>query len=202
MGQDPTESHGFDAEASAIATRPEARPSARIGARMSTLLLGCLLTALSCGYKVGGRADLLPKQIRTIAIPAWGNTTVRYKFAERLPAAMTREFLSRTRYQVVANPNEADAILNGTVISYTAYPTVFDQATGRAAAVQLIVNLQVRLTERATGKVLFDRPNFEARQRYEISVDPGAYFEESGLALERLTVEVARLVVSSILEGF
>jgi len=165
-------------------------------------LLCALAPLLSCGYRIGGRADLLPSQVRSIAIPAWGNATVRYKFAERLPAALTREFLSRTRYRIVADPNEADAILNGSVLSYNAYPTVFDQATGRAAAVQLIVNLQVRLTERATGKVLFDRPNFEARQRYEISVDPGAYFEESGLALERLTVEVARSVVSAVLEGF
>ncbi|MEZ5351774.1 MAG: LptE family protein [Bryobacteraceae bacterium] len=156
----------------------------------------------SCGYHVTGKADLMPKNIHTIAIPAWNNNTVRYRLAERLPAAITREFISRTRYDVIADPNEADAILNGSVIGYNAYPTIFDPVTGRAAAIQVSVILAVRLTERASGKVLYDRQNFEARQQYEISVDPEAYFEESGSAMERLSNEVARSVVSSVLEAF
>ncbi len=160
------------------------------------------LFSVSCGYHVTGKADLMPKNIHTIAIPAWTNTTVRYRLAERLPSALTREFISRTRYDVVADPNDADAILNGSVVGYNSYPTIFDPVTGRAAAIQVSVVLQVRLTERATGKVLYDRASFEARQQYEISVDPEAYFEESGPAMERLSNEVARTVVSSVLEAF
>jgi hypothetical protein len=163
-------------------------------------LLASVLT--SCGYHVSGKADLMPKTLHTIAIPAWTNVTVRYRLAERLPAALTREFISRTRYDIVADPDQADAILTGGVIGFNAYPTIFDPVTGRAAAIQVSVILQVRLTERATGKILYDRQNFEARQQYEISVDPEAYFEESGPAMERLSVEVARSVVSSVLEAF
>ena len=160
------------------------------------------VTLASCGYHVSGKADLLPASIKTIAIPAWGNVTVRFKLADRLPAAIAREFNSRTRYRVVADTNAADAILTGAVIGFNSYPTIFDPATGRAVGVQLIVNLQVKLTERATGKVLYERPQFEARQRYEISVDPVAYFEESATALDRLAAEVARGVVSAVLEAF
>jgi hypothetical protein len=42
----------------------------------------------------------------------------------------------------------------------------------------------------------------EFRQRYEISVDQLAYFEESDVALARLSQDVARTLVSSILENF
>ena len=48
------------------------------------------------------------------------------------------------------------------------------------------------LTERTTGKVLYSRPNFEMKQRYEISIDPEKYFEESDTALDRLSQEAAR----------
>jgi hypothetical protein len=157
---------------------------------------------VGCGYHVAGRADLLPKSIKTIAIPSFGNLTVRYKLAERLPAETGREFLRRTRYNIVADPNVADAVLEGTVISYNAYPTVFDPATGRAAGIQVHVVLQLRLIDRPSGKVLFDRPALEARQRYEISVDQVAYLEESVVALDRLSREVARTVVSAVLENF
>jgi len=159
------------------------------------------LTA-GCGYHVAGRADLMPRNIKTIAIPAFGNVTTRYKLSERLPAALTREFISRTRYRIVADPNAADAILSGAVVNYISYPTVFDPTSGRAAGVQMSVILQITLTERTSGAALFSRPNLEVRERYEISVDPQAYFEESDAALERLSRDVARMVVSAILENF
>ena len=156
----------------------------------------------SCGYGVTGKADLLPKSIKTIAIPAWGNQTERYKVGDRLAGALTREFISRTRYNVVADPEQAEAVLTGNVLQVFPQPTVTDPATGRAAGVQMLVIMQMRLTERATGKVLFDRPQFEARQRYEISIDAAAYFEEGSAALDRLARDVAREAVSAILEGF
>jgi hypothetical protein len=40
------------------------------------------------------------------------------------------------------------------------------------------------------------------RQRYEIAVDQTAYFEESDVALDRLSRDVARALVSSVLEAF
>jgi hypothetical protein len=50
--------------------------------------------------------------------------------------------------------------------------------------------------------VLFTRAGAEFRERYEISIDPKAYFDESGTAMERLSKSVARSVVSAILEKF
>ncbi|MCA2970701.1 MAG: LptE family protein [Acidobacteriaceae bacterium] len=164
-----------------------------------------LLSALGltgCGYHVGGKADLLPKTVRTIAIPTFGNLTTRYKISDRLGSAISREFLTRTRYQIVADPNDADATLRGSVLTYTAFPTVVDQVTGRAAGVQVSVVLQVTLTDRASGKVLFTRANMEVRERYEISIDQAQYFEESETALDRLSRDVARTIVSAVLSGF
>jgi outer membrane lipopolysaccharide assembly protein LptE/RlpB len=167
---------------------------------MATFLAAISLAG--CGYHVGGRADLLPSTLHTIAIPAFANASPRYRLTGQLPAAITREFLTRTRYRVVADPNEADAVLYGTVRNYFSFPTIFDQRTGRAAGVQVHVFLDVKLVERATGKVLFERQNYEFRGRYEIATDQAQYFDESSTALERLSREVARQLVSSILEAF
>ena len=164
------------------------------------LLAALLLPA--CGYRVGGQADLLPEHVRTIAIPAFNNVTTRYRLTERLPAALTREFISRTRYRIVADPNEADAVLSGAVVNYMSAPTIFDQATGRAAGIQVSVFLNLTLTDRKSGSVLYQRNNFEARQRYEVSIEQREYFDESDVALDRLSREVARLVVSTVLEAF
>jgi outer membrane lipopolysaccharide assembly protein LptE/RlpB len=167
----------------------------------AAIVLAAVLAA-GCGYHVAGRGDLLPHTIHTIAIPAFSNSTSRYRLSERLPTAISREFLSRTRYRVVPDPNTADAVLQGTVVRYNSNPTIFDPATGRASAVQMSVVLDVTLRERATGAVLYSRSQLEFRERYEISVDQTAYFEESDSALERLSRDVARNLVSAVLEKF
>jgi hypothetical protein len=164
----------------------------------------CLLpfAFLGCGYHVSGRASLLPKNIKTIAVPAFANLTTRYTLADRLTRDITREFIERTRYAVVPDANNADAVLSGAVVNFVSYPTIYDPVSSRAAAVQALVILQVTLTDRKTGAVLFHRPGMEARERYEISVDPKTYFDESGPAMDRLSRDVARSVVSAILENF
>jgi len=166
------------------------------------VLTASLLLPAGCGYHIAGKADLLPKSIQTIYIPAFSNNTVRYRLAERLAQAVTREFISRTRYQIVYDANEADAILRGGVMNIFAFPTTFDTETGRAAGIQMNVILQVNLVERVTGKVLYTNPGMDIRERYEISIDPVAYFEESDTALDRLGKQVASSVVSAILESF
>lgn len=167
------------------------------------LAIACLGIA-SCGYHVVGTTNaLVPKDVHTIAIPAFSNGTVRYKLTDLLPEAIGREFITRTHYKLVDNPDQADAILKGTVITYIAYPTLIDQSTGRTSGLQVNVTLQVSLVERSTGKIIYTRPNFEAHQRYELSTTSNAqYFDESNSSLQRLSRDVARDLVSSILENF
>jgi len=165
-------------------------------------MAGCLMlmTLAGCGYHTSGHADLLPKRIKTIAIPAFGNNTTRYRLPGILPKAIAREFISRTRYNVVADPAEADAVLTGGVMTYASYTTTLQN--GRASGIEMIVSLQVTLTDRATGKVLFTRPTMEVRERYEVAADQRAYFDESDAALDRMSRSVARSVVSAVLENF
>jgi outer membrane lipopolysaccharide assembly protein LptE/RlpB len=170
--------------------------------KASFAALAAALLLTGCGYRFQGQADALPKDIKTIAVPAFGNATARYRLAERLPAAITHELIARTRYNVVADANDADAVLTGSVNRYANFPTTFDPASGRASAVQMSVFLTVTLTDRKTGKVLYTRKDFEARERYEIATDQRAYLEESDAAIDRLSRDVARSVVSAILENF
>lgn len=160
------------------------------------------LLLVGCGYKVAGHTDLLPKTINTICVPPFANATTRYKITDELAEAVAREFVSRTRYKIVSDPNTADAVLRGVVTNYIHYPTVADPVTGRATEVDLRVYMRIQLIERSTGKVLFTRPNLEGRERYEISLSSSAYFEESDAALARLSKAVGQQIVSAILSDF
>src|SRR5206468_569782 len=141
------------------------------------------------------RGDLMPKTVKTIAVMPFNNLTVRYQLARKLPADIGHEFISRTRYAIVADSNQADAVLTGTLTNFGYYPTIFDPASGRATTVQVIVTVLVTVTDRATGAVIFTRPGLEFRDQYEISIDPKAYFDESGPAMERVSRDASRTIV-------
>jgi outer membrane lipopolysaccharide assembly protein LptE/RlpB len=68
----------------------------------NVLAAGSLILCLSgCGYHIAGQADTVPDEIRTIAVPAFQNGTTEYKIEQYVTQAVVREFLTRTRYQVV-----------------------------------------------------------------------------------------------------
>jgi hypothetical protein len=170
---------------------------------MRRVALAIVLAAtVSCGYHVGGKADLLPKSIQTIAIPAFTTFTLQYKLVDVIPQQIAREFRERSRFAVVENPTNADAVLTGSINSAQVYPVIFDPTTGKATRITVLVNITVNLREQSTGRTLYSRPNFTFKQYYDVAVDPHQYFDESGPALDRLSRDLARDVVSSILENF
>ncbi len=113
-------------------------------------IFGTALALLSagCGYHVAGTVSTLPVEIHTIAVTPWRNVSTQYRFSDYIAAAVTREFISRTRYKIVTDPAAADAVLTGAVANLQSSATVFDPVTNRAAAAQIVVQIQVRLTGR------------------------------------------------------
>lgn len=155
-----------------------------------------------CGYQVAGQADTIPDEILTIAIPAFENQTTEFKIEQYLTQAVAREFISRTRYQVVSNEENADATLRGVVTGFFAFPANFDPDTNRATTVNTITRVYVVLQDRKSGAMLYQNPNMVYRDRYEVSIDPEAYFEERQAAVVRSSESMARTLVSAVLEGF
>lgn len=170
--------------------------------KRAVLILPVAAALCSCGYHVAGRADLIPPNIRTIYIPAFTTFTTRYMLVDVIPREIGREFLARTRFRVVNDPSHADAILKGSVNTVTANPTIFDPTSGKATSVQVVVSLTLNLIEQSTGRVLYSRVNFIARQNYEIPVDPHQFFDDRDPAFARLSRDVAHDIVSAIVENF
>jgi len=155
-----------------------------------------------CGYHTAGHAAQLPDNVKTIAIPAFGNETQTYKIEQTLTAAVVREMDTRTHSHVLNQTSEdADATLRGSVISTYSAPLTYDSQTGRASSVLVTVNMKVALTDKQ-GKVLYENPSYIFRQQYQVSSDLTSFFEEDTPALQRLSQEFARTLVSNILEGF
>ena len=155
-----------------------------------------------CGYHVTGKSDALPKSIHVIAVPALENKTSVYRIEQRLTTATVHEFLVRTPYRVVPEPENADAVLRGKVLSLEAVPLLFDTKTSRATTMLVTVKCEVTFEERETGKVLYHTDNFLFRSQYEISADVKSFFEEQDPALDRLAQDFAARLVAAVTENY
>jgi outer membrane lipopolysaccharide assembly protein LptE/RlpB len=161
-----------------------------------------------CGYHVAGHSATLPKSIHVIAIPALENKTTSYRLEQKLTTATVHEFLVKTSYRVVSNPEDGDAVLRGKVLSLEAVPLLFDTTTGRATTMLVTVKCEVTFTERSTQKVLYHTDNFIFRNQYEISADTSdaaaltSFFEEQDPALDRLAQDFAQRLVAAIIENY
>ena len=164
--------------------------------------LTLLLVSTGCGYHTAGRGVTLPDNVKTIAVPNFVNDTRTYRIEQTLTAAVVREMVTRTHYQILNQPNsEADATLRGEVLSSSASPLTYDSQTGRAASVLVTVSMKVSLTDKS-GKILYQNPAYLFREQYQVSRELTSFFEEDSPALERLSQDFARTLVSNILEGF
>jgi outer membrane lipopolysaccharide assembly protein LptE/RlpB len=169
--------------------------------RMVACLIPLLLSS-ACGYHTAGHSVQLPDTLQTIAIPAFKNETTSYRIEQMLTASVVHEFTTRTHYRILHDAgDDADARLQGTVLSTAASPLAYDTITGQAASVLVVVSMRVTLCDRH-GRVLYQNPAYVFREQYEVSQDLKSFFEEDTPASRRLSQDFARTLVSNILEGF
>lgn len=166
----------------------------------SASYLFLLLAAAACGYRLAGKATAIPETVDSIAIPIFTNQTTKYRLEQRLTSAVVDEFISRTRYRVVPDPAAAKAVLTGEVTEFTSTPVIF--AGGAGSTFLVTVRMRIALRESATKKLLFENNNFYFREEFEISRGSREFFPEEGPAMNRLSKELSRTLVSSILESF
>ena len=161
-----------------------------------------ILPAAGCGYHTVGHRAALPETIHSISIPAFTSHSPTFRVEQVLTDAVIREFNTRTQFRVIHDANrDADAVLKGTVLSASAAPLAYDATTGRAVSALVTVSIAVTLTDNK-GKVVFQNPAYLFHDEYEISADLPRFFQEDSPAIDRLSRDFARTLVSNILEAY
>lgn len=161
----------------------------------------------ACGYSLAGRGSFLPDYIRIISIPLFVNRTP-YLTAELLFTEKVRvEFQSRGRYAVQPAEPGADAVVRGEILAVSASPVGFnnDQLASRY---RFTVTVSVKFDDTKQQKTLWENAALAFTDEYELSsrtsvgLEGAAFLEQERVAIDRLSTDFARSVVSAILEAF
>jgi hypothetical protein len=162
-----------------------------------------------CGYTLAGRGTTLPASIKTIGIPLFTNRTTVFNLETALTAKVRSEFIGRGKYEIAPDANNVDGLLLGEVSAVTIAPFSIN-ANQLASRYAITMVARVELRDTKTNMVLWENPSLVFRQEYDATgnqttqgaIDPTAFFGQDASALDRLSTEFARSIVSAILEAF
>jgi hypothetical protein len=168
------------------------------------------VAANGCGYALAGRGNFLPSYIQTIGVPTFQNQTSFFALAELLTDKVRTEFIGRGNYKIVPENTGADAVLLATVTNLSIVPTSFSTEQ-QASRYTITVTANIELRDVAKDTVLWSNASLSVREEYDATsalsndatfVDPSTFFIQETNAVERVSSEFSRTVVSAILEAF
>lgn len=144
----------------------------------------------------------LPTRIRTVAVPAFQNNSLRYKVESRFTEAVIVELIHRGRgLRVQSERQGADAVIDGVIKSFGFGGVLLDNQ-GRARIFQVTIVAAVTVRDQVENRVLYDNQNYVFRGEFEFASDPRSFFNEEDPAVRRIARSFAESVVSTLINGF
>ncbi len=144
----------------------------------------------------------LPSRIKTIAVPAFQNESLRFKVESRFTDAVINEIVRKGRGLRVQGSREgADAVIDGVIKSFTFSGVLLDDK-GRARIFEVEIRAAVTVRDQTENRVLYDNQNFVFRGEFEFANDPRTFFNEEDPAVQRMARSFAESIVSTLVNGF
>jgi hypothetical protein len=164
------------------------------------------LSAASCGYALAGRGSFLPAYVKTLGIPMFGNATPFQSVEQIFTQKVRLEFQSSRRYTIVPGDEGVDGIVRGEISSISITPASInnDQLASRH---RVTVIVKVKFEDVKAQKTLWENAALSFSDEYELTsstggADVAAFVGNERVAMDRMSTDFARSVVSAILEAF
>ena len=165
------------------------------------------LTGAGCGYALAGRGSFLPDYIRVVAIPQLQNNSTFFQVEQVLTEKIRTEFIGRGKYNVVTDVTGADAVVSGAVLGISVQPIGFtDQQL--ASRYLFTLTMRIQFIDTMTGQPLWSNDSLTFREEYDLTtrsntaLDGAAFITQERSSFDRISDDVARTVVTAILEAF
>jgi hypothetical protein len=173
----------------------------------AALILALTLACSGCGYALAGRGSFLPDYIRVVGIPPIENRSTYIQVEQVLTDKIRTEFIGRGKYTVVAEASGSDAVLTGEITGISTQPIGFNEQQF-ASRYLFTMTMKVQLTDARTNMVLWSNDALTFREESELStrgvtaLDGAAFIDQERSSFDRIAGDVARTVVTAILEAF
>jgi outer membrane lipopolysaccharide assembly protein LptE/RlpB len=173
----------------------------------AALIVSLALVTSGCGYALAGRGSFLPDYIRVVGIPQIENRSTYQQVELVLTEKIRTEFIGRGKYTVLPEASGSDAVLTGEITGISAQPVGFNE-NQLASRYLFTMTMKVQLTDARTNMVLWSndamtfREESELTSRGTIVLQGTDFIDQERSSFDRIATDVARTVVTAILEAF
>ena len=160
--------------------------------------------ASGCGYALQGRGITTDPSIKRIGVPLFKDSSGRAGLDARVTQAVIEELLKRGRFTVVKEVAGVDAVVEGSIVSWTVVPVNFSGETGVTQASRYAISLTASVVYRKIGQKepIWAHQAFSQRDEYDMGENASNYFDREEQSIERLSAAFARSLVAAMLEAF
>lgn len=158
----------------------------------ATLLLG------GCGYSL---RTSMPPGINSIHVPVLVNKTSEPGIEDFITQALTQAVVQSGRVRIASGPQDADAVLEGSIVEYRLTSLSFD-SSANVTSYRLIIGLALTFKDLKQNKVIWKQDRIEERADFQVAGQVSQTIAREQVAVQKAAVDVARAIVSFAFEGF
>jgi len=173
----------------------------------AVVLCVCAAASSGCGYALAGRGSFLPTTIKIVGIPKLENRSTFFQVEDILTEKIRAEFIGRGKYTVKPEEAGADALLTGEVLAISVVPVGISNEQ-LASRYLFTVAMKMAFTDTHTQDVIWSddslvfRGEYDLQTRGNVAIPGETFLDQERSSVDRISTDVARSVVTAILEAF
>ena len=175
------------------------------------ILISVLILCIGCGYQFRAGGKPVGIEIESLAIPLIESSSSDMGFEADFTRIIRQEFISHANVPITGM-EQASAILSGRIHEIKTQPLTYDslqQTVGgrlltheTTSSRMLKIRLEMSLTDRTTGKVIWHDNSMEEEAMFDVETDPLATQYNQKQALMKIASILAKRVYLKTMERF
>ncbi|MBW1804931.1 MAG: hypothetical protein JRJ06_00910 [Deltaproteobacteria bacterium] len=166
---------------------------------------------ISCGYQFRADGEPVGIEIESIAIPMMTSSSSVIGFEADFTGIIREEFISHAKLPIVPS-DQASTVLTGRISEIRAEPLTYSlheyDSGGRTmshvttSSRRLKIRLDVSLTDKRSGRLIWHDSSMEEEARYDVGTDPLANRYSQEQALKKIARLMAKRIYMKTMERF
>ncbi|MBP8303748.1 MAG: LptE family protein [Phycisphaerae bacterium] len=159
---------------------------------VTALALGLCCGTPGCRSCAGYSGEsLFPSGIRTLCLQMFDNRTFRRDVEYDLSTALAKRIESDTPYKIVSDPDRADSLISGQILSINESVITLERQTGSAMEKEMQITAVVNWKDLRSSELLLNSQTVTASATYSDFMQQGSLYA-SKLAANRLAERIVR----------
>jgi len=165
------------------------------------ILLPLVILLLSgCGYRLQGRVDTLPGDVRYLYVELFSNKTYEPFLENSVTNEVVERFARHRQLEIVEEPVRAEAILGGRIVKYKNSALSYDR-NDKTAEYRSRMTVRAELRRADNGEVLW-KGTVSWREDYSTSRDKTVQEDREQAAIQVVSERVADEIFSRVIDNF